>query len=104
MYNNSENINYCRTQFYLEDGVELVAKKTNLLENSVDLTYKYLLKVMKQKDDGKEKNELKNEKIQRVFRIVANIYEDVKYYSKPKIRQLMADKTSYYEKYIDLTC
>ena len=53
MYNNSENINYCQTQFYLEDGVELVAKKTNLLENSVDLTYKYLLKVMKQKVKNK---------------------------------------------------
>ena len=103
IYNNNENINYCRTQFYLEDGVELVAKKTNLLENSVDLTYKYLLKVIKQKG-GKEQNELKNEKIQRVFRIVANIYEDVKYYSKPKIRKLMPDKTSYYEKYIDLIC
>ena len=103
MYNNNENINYCRTQFYLEDGVELVAKKTNFLENSVDLTFKYLLKTMKQKE-GKEQNILKKEMIERVFRIVGNIFEDVKYFSKPKIKQLMPDKTSYYTKFIDIIC
>ena len=103
LYNNNENINYCRTQFYLEDGIELIARQTNFLENSIELIYKYLLKKIKQKE-GKEQNILKKEIIKKIYRAIENIYEDVKYYSKPKIKQLMTDKTLYYEKFIDLTC
>ena len=103
IYNNNENLNYCRTQFYLEDGLELIAKKTTFIEDSIDIIYKYALKKMKQKE-GKEQNNLKVEMIPKIFRIIWNIYEDVKYYSKPKIRSLMIEKTEYFKKYIDLTC
>ena len=59
-------MNYCRTQFYLEDGLELIAKKTTFIEDSIDIIYKYALKKMKQKE-GKEQNNLKVEMIPKIF-------------------------------------
>ena len=103
LYNYNENLLYCRTQFYLEDGIELMAKKSNLIENSMDVMYKYILKKLKRKE-GKEQNVLEDNMIQKMYRLITIIYEDVKYYSKPKVRALMIMKTSYFKRFIDLIC
>ena len=103
LYNKNTNLIYCRTQFYIEDGLEMLVEQTNFVENSIDLIYKYLLRLMKQKG-GKEQNIIKDEMIRRIYYLIANLSEDIKYYSKPKVRLLMTTKTSYFKKFIDLTC
>ena len=103
LYNNNANIEYCRTQFYSEDVLELIAKKTNFIEDSVDLLYKYLLRKIKQKE-GKQQNIIKNDLSKNIYLLFGYFTEDIKYYTKPRIRLLMTEKTSFFKKIIDITC
>ena len=104
LYNNNKILTYCRTQFYLEDTIELIAKKTSFLEDSVDLLYKYLSKLMKNCIRDEKLKTLKNEVMIKIVRIIHQLKEDITYLSKPKIKILMTEKVSYFKKIVDIIC
>ena len=101
LYNNNENAIYCRTQFYLEDSLELIATKTSFLEDSIDAVYNYVKNLMKKDSDHEQLNE---NKLKNINNIIIEISGDMKYYSKSKIGKLMTEKTTYFKKAIDLIC
>ena len=102
LYNNNENVFYCRTQFYLEDTLELIATKTSFLEDSVDLLYNYVLNAIKD-NEIQNKNIFQNqEMIKKIFTFIIEFYGDLKYYSKSKMRLVMTEKTSFFKRTINL--
>ena len=82
LYNNNENVFYCRTQFYLEDTLELIATKTSFLEDSTDILYNYVLNAIKT-NEIQNKNIFQNqEMVKKIFYFIVEFYSDLKYYSK----------------------
>ena len=102
LYNNNENVLYCRTQFYLEDSLELIVTKTSFLEDSIDILYNYVLNAIKAMEI-QNKNLFDNqEMVKKIFSFILELYGDIKYYSKSKMRLVMTEQTSYFKKAIDL--
>ena len=104
LYNNNENLKYCRTQFYLDDSLEFMARKTPYLEDSVNELYNYLKIIMKRnasRDNYLFKNE---ESIKKLLKYIIELPGDIKYYSKTKMRLVMTEKTAFFKKAIDLIC
>ena len=100
LYNHNDNLIYCRTQFYLEDSLELIATKTSFLEDSIDELYNYSLKKIKENtDENINQNKVVFGRIKDfIFEFVA----DIKYYTKPKMRLVMTKKTLFFKKAINL--
>ena len=102
LYNHNENALYCRTQFYLDDTLELIATKTSLLEDYVDIFCNYVSKEIKE-NEFEDKNLYQNQRaLKKIYKFIIQFYEDVKYYSKTKMRLVMTEKTLFFKKAIDL--
>ena len=102
LYNNNENVFYCRTQFYLEDTLELVATKTSFLEDSTDILYNYVLNKIKT-EEIQNKNIFQNKEMtKKILFFILEFYGDIKYYSKSKMRLVITEKTSFFKKAINL--
>ena len=101
LYNSNSNIMNCRAQFFLEDAIGLIAKKTTFIEDSAGIFYKYIIKLLKgQNNQGK----LRKDAILRIVILISILQEDIKYYLRPNLRTLMTEKTSYYKKIVDIIC
>ena len=103
LYNSNKNVIDCRTQFYLEDALELIGKKTTLIENSADSLYKYLSNLLNNNNNNLE-TIINKGLMNKILMFLSHFGEDSSCYSKPKIRVLMAEKTSYYKRFINLAC
>ena len=101
-YNNDLISN--RNQFYMEDTIELMGRKTNLIENTYEIFYEYFKDTFL---DNKHKNLFNNIKTERLkllnqrIRIIEN---DTKYYSKPKTKKILENKIIIIKKIIDCFC
>ena len=104
MLNNNTEIIDNRTQFYLEDTSSFIAQRTNLIEGSYNCLYEYLSKHFKSKNIKNESGSINEELIRELFVYPIVINTDTKYYSKPKIRQFMTEKTSIIKRVIDCIC
>ena len=101
---NSDDILYTRNQYFIEDVTELIAKKTNLIEDTYDFLYYFIKKVF---DSPKSKDLMGGYKprvIEKMIEKVRIFMYDSKYYTKPKIRVLMYSKTSILKRIIDIDC
>ena len=98
IYNNNENLIYCRTQFYLENSLEFISTKTSFLEDSVDNYYNYFLNLLKE-NESKNQNE---QSLQNIYRPLAEFCSDFKYYSKTQMRLVMTEKSLFFKKVINL--
>ena len=105
LYNdNTEEILYNRNQFSTEDTIELLATKTNLIEETYNIFYEYLKEVLqspKYKDDG---GNIDTSKLRNLLNRAQILDVDTKYYSKSKIRDLFTKKTYIVKKVIDSIC
>ena len=101
LYNANSNIMNCRTQFYLEDVIELISKKTSFIEDSVNIFHKYIKKLLTNKNN---KGKLRKDAIMRIVILIGLLQEDIKYYSRPKIKLLLMEKTAYFKKFFDIIC
>ena len=102
--NNEEDIIYTRNQFYIEDSIEFIAKKTNLIEESYEFLYFYMKKVL---DSPKSKDFFggyKPKVIEKLLDRIRIYMGDCKYFTKPKIIQLMYNKTCLFKRIIDVSC
>ena len=92
-----------KSQFYLEDVIELIATKTSFIEDSIDVLYKYIQKLMK-KFYTQQQAALKDGTMGLISSLIINLIKDLKYFSKSKIRSLIGEKLSYFKKIIDIIC
>jgi len=100
--NNEDDVIRTRNQYFIEDILELIAKKSNLLEGIYEFLYFYIKKVLtsrKSKDlfGGFKKDVLKN-----VYDKIYIYMYDIKYFTKPKVRVLMYQKIIIQKKLIDI--
>ena len=85
IYNNNNDILNIRYQFYVEDFTELIAKKSNLIEESYEIFYDYLKKYIKSSKLKDENGSIIEEQILNLKQKTQYIVVDTKYYSKPKM-------------------
>ena len=98
LLNANDDIIYNRNQFFIEDTTALIASQTNLFEESFEIFYKNFSKVFN--NDNYNSDDIdKFLNTRMVF-----FSTDSKYLSKPKIKNLIADKTSLIKRLIDCFC
>ena len=102
--NNNADIIYNRHQFFLEDTTELIAKKSILIEENYQIFYEYLKNHIESSKIKDENGSLILEKIRLIKWRTQQLENDTKYYSKPKVRKLMTEKTSIIKRIIDSFC
>ena len=103
LYNNNSIVTNTKSQFYLEDVIELIATKTSFIEDSIDILYKYIQKLMN-KFYTQQQSALKDGTMTIISSHLINLIKDLKYFSKPKIRTIMAEKMGYFKRIIDIIC
>lgn len=99
---NEDDVIRTRNQYFIEDILELIAKKTNLLEGIYEFLYFYLKKILtskKSKDLFGGFNKIVLEKA--MDKILIYMY-DIKYFSKPKVRVFMYPKIIIQKRLIDI--
>ena len=103
LYNNNSIVIYCSNQFILEDVMELIAKKTSFIEDSIDIFYKFISKIIKKKEN-QENGILKDDVLKKLTVLIYGLKVDINYFLKPKTKFLMLEKISYFKKIIDIIC
>ena len=104
LLNHNTDLIFNRNQFYTEDTIELMAIKTNLIEDTYEIFYNYLKNVfISDKYKDSEGNIMTYKLKSLIFRIEA-LEVDTKYYSKPKIIDIFSKKTFIIKKIIDIIC
>ena len=104
MLNKNDDIIDFRNQFYVEDVSAFIAQKTELIEESYNFLYNYLLINFKSPYIKNEFGSI-NEELIRKFQFYANcLIVDTRFYSKPKIRNFMTKKTCIVKRIIDSIC
>ena len=98
LLNDNEDIISNRCQFFLEDTTDLIARKTNLLEESYDFFYQYISEKIKNifKENGDADSHL-------LYNIIC-IKNDTEYFSTPELKSIMTDKISIMKRVIDIIC
>ena len=104
LYNLNSNIMFCRTQFYLDNILELIFQKTTFFEDSVEILYKYIKIILKLEYDEDKyvfQNKVLNNKL---INCIGNFGEDIKYFTSAKMKPLITQKTEFFKNLIDLIC
>ena len=102
--NANEDFLINRNQFYLEDTTAFIAEKTHLIEESYDLVYQYFSKYFKSPELKYDSGAINENLIEKLSYVVFHLKTDTKYFSKPKIKKLMTEKTSIVKRVIDCIC
>ena len=104
IYNNN-NINKNISQFYIEDALELLMEKTNFFEDCIDIFIKYIIRLLKiKKNEDKYEYNFQENSLEKISDFLSHILYTIQYFSKPKVKILMTNKTLYYKRIIDLIC
>ena len=104
LLNNNSDILYNRNQFYAEDFTQLIGIKSELIEETYEIFYNYLKKYIKSNLLRDQYGSIDEEKVNNI-KIKSRFMEtDTKYYSKPKMKSLMNEKTIVIKKMIDCIC
>ena len=105
LYNNNiEDILNNRNQFSTEDTIELLATKTNLIEDTYNIFYEYLKDVLQSSKYRDNEGNINSSKLKHLLCRTQILEVDTKYYSKSKIKDLFTQKTFIVKKIIDSIC
>ena len=102
--NNNDDILYTRNQFLIEDITELIVKKTNLIEESYEFLYLYVKNIINSPKSRDIFGGFKPYIINRIKGKLLIYMGDCKYFTKPKVKELMYSKTSLLKRVIDISC
>ena len=104
LLNNNKDILYIRNQYALSESIELLIKKTDIIEQNYDFLYYYMKKHInspKYKDlYGTIKKSIINE---RLLKIASFNYDD-KIFSQPNTRLLINSKNCLFKRLVDIAC
>ena len=104
MLNNNKSLLHNKSQFFAEETTVLLAEKTPFIENSFDTFYNFFSNVIKS-PNAKNVSGMFKEKFIKDLYIQANSKEDdIEYFTKPKIKELMSNKISIIKRIIDSIC
>ena len=104
LLNNNEDIIYIRNQFCLAESTELIAKKTNLIEEIYEFVYYYYKSKINSDKSKSFEGSLKKEIIQEIQSKIENFMYDSKYFLRANIMQLINSKICIFERLIDISC
>ena len=104
LLNNNEDFIINRNQFYLEDTTYFIVEKSNLIEESYEILYQYLLKYFNSPKIKTNSGGINDAIIKKILFPVIHMNTDTKYFSKPKMRKLMTEKTSIVKRIVDSIC
>jgi len=105
VFNNcNEDIIYTRNQFFMEDVIELIAKKTNIIEETYELLYIYMKEIINSQKSKNFYNSFEPKVFENALEKIRIIMGDCKYFTKPKVKLLMYSKTSIFKHIIDISC
>ena len=102
--NNNDDILFNRHQFFLEDITCLIAEKTHLIEESFEILYDYYSKNIKSPKEKNDFGSLNDLMLHKLGYKIFFLRTDTKYFSKPKVKKLMTEKTSLMKRVIDMIC
>jgi hypothetical protein len=102
--NNNVQLLSNRIQFFLEDVMELIAKKTKLIEESYEFLYQYAVKYLKSPNFKTNSGAINERLIRYLLSPIQYMGNDTGYFAKPKMRKLMTEKTSIMKRVIDIIC
>ena len=102
--NNKDDILYTRNQFFIEDTIELVAKKTILIEEGYEYLYSFINQALSSSKSKDLFDTYRPNVIEKILDKIKIYMYDSKYFTKPKIRPLMYSKTSMLKRLIDIGC
>ena len=100
----NEDIIYTKNQYSIEDTFEIIAKQTNLIEETYEFLYFYIKKILVSPTSKDEFGAYKPLIFQKALDKIRIFMNDSKYFTKPKIRVLMGTKTSILKRLIDIFC
>ena len=102
--NNNEDILYNKYEFFMDDNIELIGKKSVLIEENYEFLYEYFKNHIKSPKLKDKNGYLREKEVKKVEHIVFYFVYDLPYYSKPKIKKLITEKTSIIKRIIDCFC
>ena len=83
---------------------ELIGQKTKLIEESFEFLYRYVVNNIKSSNFAKNSESSNFDILNKLIFLVKIVVYDINYYSKPKMRNLMTEKTSISKRIIDIIC
>ena len=104
MLNNNKNFIINRQIFHSDETIELIAKKTHLIEEIYEFLYQTFLKYFKSPNILNQYGGINNSIILKLFSFVNRVNTETLYFAKAKVRPLMAEKTSIIKRMIDIIC
>jgi hypothetical protein len=102
--NNYSSLLHVKTQFFSEEITVFIAEKSTFIEDSFEIFYNNFLKKIKSNNSRDSLGDLKNDEIKRLYRQSYYKEDDIEYFSKPKIRELVGKKVSIIKRIIDCIC
>ena len=99
---NEDDVIRTRNQYFIEDILALIAKKTNLYERIYEFLYFYLKKVLTSKKSKDLFGGFKQKVLEKVMDKTLLYMYDIKYFTKPKVRVLMYPKIIIQKRLIDI--
>jgi len=104
LLNNNEDIINKIYYYFLEDAIYLLEQKTKLIEESYDILYKYILNKIKSSKFITKEGAF-NSALIDILRIpIFMVKNEINYFSKPQMRQIMKEKIYIMKRIIDIIC
>ena len=103
LLNSNDVLMINRTQFYLEDTIKCISTKTDLMEKTFEIFYKYFYKFMTEKSSN-ENDTISSNALLKISIFLEPLMIDTKYWNRPKVKEFMTSKTSIIKRIIDSIC
>ena len=104
LINNNNDIRYIRNQYALSEAIELLVKKTDIIENNYDFLYYYMKKYINLPKYKDIYGTIKKQIIQDKLLKIGDFNYDDKIFSRPNTRQLINSKKCIFKRLIDIAC
>ena len=102
--NNSENINYTKNQFFIEDALVNIAEKSDFIEETYEFLYDFLKNFFDKNFKNYNLGIVSKQLLTQIYDASRLYMYDCRYFTKPRVRTLMYSKTSINKRLIDIMC
>ena len=104
IHNNYSTLLSVKTQFFSEEITVFIAEKSTLIEESFEIFYNYFSNKIKSNNSRNSLGDFKIDVIKSLYKKSYYKEDDIEYFSKPKIRELVGQKGSIIKRIIDCIC
>ena len=104
LFNNSDTVLYVKNQYYIEDALNLIVDKSNLIEDFYEFLYDYVKIFLDKNKNNFDLGIINKFNLNQFVNNIKLYMIDSKYFTKPKIRKLMFPKIDINKKLVDIMC